>query len=67
MKKGKAKGKVNGNDEDILTFKVITIGDTNVGKTSIIRRYIYNVFEENIISTIGLTFCFKEIQLKNGI
>ena len=26
-----------------LTFKIITIGDANVGKTSIIRRYIYNV------------------------
>ena len=62
MKKGKRKL----NDEDILTFKVITIGDSNVGKTSIIRRYIYNVFEEHILSTIGLTFCFKEIILKNG-
>ena len=64
MKKEKSKGKVN--DDDALTFKVITIGDSNVGKTSIIRRYIYNVFEDYILSTIGLTFCFKEIILKNG-
>ena len=49
-----------------LTFKIITIGDANVGKTSIIRRYIYNAFNENTISTIGLTFAFKEIILKNG-
>ena len=49
-----------------LTFKIITIGDANVGKTSIIRRYIYNVFNEITMSTIGLTFGFKEIILKNG-
>ena len=49
-----------------LTFKIITIGDANVGKTSIIRRYIYNVFNEITMSTIGLTFSFKEIILKNG-
>ena len=31
MKKEKSKGKIN--DDDDLTFKVITIGDSNVGKT----------------------------------
>ena len=49
-----------------ITFKIITIGDANVGKTSIIRRYIYNVFNEINMSTIGQTFGFKEIILKNG-
>ena len=29
--------------EDKITFKVITIGDSEVGKTSIIRRYIFNI------------------------
>ena len=54
-------------EEDKITFKVITIGDSDVGKTSIIRRYIYNIFDENSMSTVGLNFSFKEIKLKNGM
>ena len=52
--------------KEVKTFKVITIGDSNVGKTSIIRRYIYNVFDDKTMSTIGLSFSFKEIELKSG-
>ena len=46
-------------------FKVITIGDCGVGKTSIIRRYVLNNFEDNL-PTIGINFSFKNITLKNG-
>ena len=52
-------------DENEDMFKLITVGDSNVGKTSIIRRYIYNVFDKNSMSTIGISFCFKEICLEN--
>ena len=55
----KKKGK-----EDEITFRIITIGDSGVGKTSIARRYIYNIFDQNTMSTIGISFCFKEIKLK---
>ena len=47
-------------------MKVITLGETDVGKTSIIKRYINNIFEENTFSTIGLNFNFKKVKLKNG-
>ena len=46
-------------------FKIITIGDSGVGKTSIIRRYVFNNFEDNL-STIGVNFTFKDATLKNG-
>ena len=46
-------------------FKIITIGDSGVGKTSIIRKYLYNIFEQQTLNTIGLNFSFKEIILKN--
>ena len=49
-----------------LTFKIITIGDPGVGKTSIIRRYLFNTFEHNNLSTIGVNFSFKDVTLKNG-
>ena len=46
-----------------LTFKIITIGDPGVGKTSIIRRYLFNTFEHNNLSTIGVNFSFKDVRL----
>ena len=52
-------------EKDVIDFRIITIGDSNVGKTSIIRRYIDNKFDENFIATIGLIFSFKEVILKN--
>ena len=52
-------------DEEKLTFKIITLGESGVGKTSILRRYVYNLYDDNSISTIGLSFVFKEITLKN--
>ena len=55
------------NGKEVKSFKVITIGDSNVGKTSIIRRYIYNVFDDKTMSTIGLSFSFKDVELKSGI
>ena len=47
-------------------MKIITLGESGVGKTSIIRRYIHNIFDENNLSTIGLNFSFKEVKLKDG-
>ena len=47
-----------------IVFKIITIGDSYVGKTSIIRRYIDNIFE-NFQNTIGISKFEKEITLKN--
>ena len=48
------------------TFSLITIGDCGVGKTSIIKRFVNNVFEEKTMLTIGLAFVHKEIILSNG-
>jgi GTPase SAR1 family protein len=44
----------NNRNNDKIEFKIITIGDTIVGKTSIIRRYIENAFDEEIIQTVGI-------------
>ena len=46
-------------------FKIITLGNAGVGKTSIIRSYLGYSFETNTLSTLGLDFAKKEIKLKN--
>ena len=53
-------------NEKETVMNVITLGEGDVGKTSIIRRYIHNIFDESILSTIGLNFSYKEVKLKNG-
>ena len=53
-------------DEDKITFKVITIGNMGVGKTSIMHKYLYGEFREKILSTIGIDSTLKEVTLKNG-
>ena len=48
--------------------KVILLGETGVGKTSIINRFINNKFEEkNEIETLGPTFLKKDIKKGNII
>ena len=51
--------------ESNLTFSIIIIGDAGVGKTSIYRRYVYETFDQNTLSTIGLQFSFKDVELNN--
>ena len=53
-------------EEEKKIFKIITVGDSNVGKSSIIRRYIYGDFKDDMMTTVGLNFSLKEITLSNG-
>ena len=45
------------NNEIIL--KIIILGSTEVGKTSILNRYFNNEFKPNLLSTIGIDFKSK--------
>ena len=47
-------------------FNIITIGDSHVGKTSILLRYTQNKFFENTLETVGFDKNYKDIILKNG-
>jgi len=42
------------------TFKVIVLGDTGVGKSSILQRYTDDLFDLNTPSTIGVDFFTKK-------
>jgi len=50
---------------ELEEFKIISLGDSGVGKSSIFRRYTENKFDEDTMSTIGLAFADKELTLKN--
>ncbi len=44
-------------------YKVLLVGDGNVGKTSLVRRYCDGKFEESRILTIGVDFQVKTVKL----
>lgn len=45
----------NGKQYDV-EYKIIILGESRVGKSSILRRLKTNQFTENTISTVGLDF-----------
>jgi len=51
------------NDYDYL-FKVLIIGNSGVGKSCLLLRFAENLFSENYISTIGVDFKIRKIQLE---
>ncbi|CAO3694338.1 unnamed protein product [Rhizopus stolonifer] len=48
-------------------YKILVVGDLGTGKTSIIRRYVHNIFSTNYKSTIGVDFALKVIQWESDI
>lgn len=45
-------------------FKLLLIGDSGVGKTSIIYRFVENKFESSFITTIGIDFKIRTVELE---
>ena len=46
-------------------LKVVLLGDSGVGKTNLISRYVTNKFEEDTKSTIGVEFFCKTYKVNN--
>jgi Ras-related protein Rab-5C len=46
-------------------FRIVLLGEATVGKTSLLRRYTENAFDENYKQTIGTTFATKDVDTQD--
>jgi small GTP-binding protein len=53
--------------EKDISFKIIVIGDSGVGKSSLTNKATRNIFEDNYHATVGFEFFTFNIKIKNKI
>ncbi len=56
----------NSNGFEGYKFRVVLLGEAAVGKTSLVRRYTENLFDEEYKQTIGTTFATKDIDVTDS-
>ena len=57
----------NDEDESEERLKIMTLGNTKVGKTSFIIKYTEDYFQEIYLSTIGIDFRVKDITIDEKV
>ena len=50
--------------ENKIKLKFLILGDTDVGKTSLLLKYIDNFFPESHLATIGVEFKSKDVEIQ---
>ena len=48
-------------------LKIVIIGDSGVGKTNLLKRFVSNVFTENTKATVGVEFMTKSYKINKHI
>ncbi|MBY9010178.1 MAG: GTP-binding protein [Candidatus Lokiarchaeota archaeon] len=48
-----------------ILFKILTVGDGSVGKTTLLERYVEGLFKGDQKMTIGVNFYLKRIQIED--
>lgn len=52
---------------DTLVLKILVVGESSVGKTSLVQRYAHGDFSTTYKATIGVDFSTKVIEWKDGM
>lgn len=50
-------------DFDVLRYKVSLLGDKRVGKTSLVKKFIEDKFDDNYVISLGIKTSKKEIEI----
>lgn len=56
---------MSGTDKENMVAKILTIGESGVGKTCILLRYTDNKFIKHHLTTIGIDYKTKDVNLNN--
>ena len=51
--------------DKFINFKLIIIGDSGVGKSSLLKRAVKNTFDENYKATIGFEFLLMHFKVND--
>lgn len=54
-------------EEEKNQINILLVGDTNTGKTSFVKRFIFNKYDLTFVASIGVDFELKKIKYKNKI
>ena len=57
----------SGNQKESYKFKVVVVGDSGVGKTNLIKRFVSNEFKSDSKATVGVEFLSKNFIINGEI
>ena len=60
-----SENKENNEEEEEIKIKIMLLGESQIGKTSFIQRYVKNNFNLSYITTVGIDFQLKQIKMNN--
>ncbi|KAG0305628.1 septum-promoting GTP-binding protein 1, partial [Dissophora globulifera] len=57
--------KSSGSSHNSVVIKVGMVGDSQIGKTSLMVKYVEGSFDEDYVQTLGVNFMEKTISIRN--
>ena len=58
---------VKSDEKEDYKLKVVIVGDSGVGKTNLVKRFISNTFISNSKATVGVEFLSKSYRINNQV